>query len=72
MELAGGRCNVRDCYVCSFPRRHDSVGLVLIPEKFDSAGQYVSPREHLPGVDLLSTLGASPGALNYVTVTYWS
>lgn len=27
-ELADGRCGVRDRYACSFPRRHDSAGLV--------------------------------------------
>jgi len=28
MQLVGGRCGVRHRYVCAFPRRHESAGLV--------------------------------------------
>ena len=69
MELADGRCNVRDRYVCSFPRRHDSAGLVR-PRTSQTVSYSAAHRTASAERRFVAYVGCSACALHCVTVTY--
>src|SRR6267378_6811764 len=69
-EIADGRRGVRDRYVCSFPRRHGSAGLVR--SRTCRQCRMARPSARIPAERrFVVYVGRPAGVLHCVTVTYW-